>query len=102
MKPSWTLQIALAGLITATLTSCNTTERLNKAATAQGKIQASVTLPDLPSDCRSLEAHASLKEGDELRSVLVRERSALGKANARVTRCAAFYSDTKSNFEGKQ
>lgn len=78
--------------------SCSTTERLNKAAATQGKIQAGVNLPILVPDCRKQEPHYAIKEGDEARSVIVGERRALSRANARVTRCANFYDDIRSRF----
>jgi hypothetical protein len=81
------------------LNSCASTERLKSAAVEQGKIAAGLHLPDLPEDCRNQEAHARVEVGDELRSVLVKERSALNRANARVGRCAAFYDDTQISFE---
>jgi hypothetical protein len=81
-----------------TLTSCSTTERLNKAATTQGTIKASVVLPDYPQDCRALTPHAAIDVGAELRSVLVRERGQLDKANSRVGRCADFFDDVKSRY----
>lgn len=85
------------------LTGCqNTDQRMNAAAAIQGQIRASVQLPDLPADCRKQEAHAAIPAGAELDAVLVRERGALRRSNARVTRCAGFYDQTKSNFgEGK-
>ena len=81
-----------------TLTSCSATERLNKAATTQGTIKASVVLPDYPQDCRALTPHAAIDVGAELRSVLVRERGQLDKANARVSRCGQFYDATRRLF----
>lgn len=81
------------------LSSC-VTERLNKAATAQGKIQASISLPDYPADCRAAEQHAAVTVGAELRSIIVRERGALDRANARVGRCAGFYDEVKMRFSG--
>ncbi|KQV83218.1 hypothetical protein [Rhizobium sp. Root1220] len=84
--------------MTLIVSSCNTTERLNKAATAQGKIQAGIALPAWPDDCQKLEPHASVEVGSELRSVLVRERNALDRQNARTGRCGAFYDDIKTKF----
>ncbi len=81
-----------------TLTSCSATERLNKAATAQGIIKASVVLPDYPQDCRTLTPHAPIDVGAEFRSVLARERGQLNKANARVVRCGQFYDETLRLF----
>lgn len=65
--------------------------RLNKAATTQGIARARVTLPAWPEDCRIMEPHASLNVGEEVRSVLKRERMATDRANSRVDRCANHY-----------
>ena len=81
------------------VSSCSLTDRLEKASSTKGKIAAGTNLPPLPDDCRKKEPHAGVQVGDELRSVLVRERGALDRANARVGRCGAFYDDTKSSFE---
>jgi hypothetical protein len=90
-------------LIFSTIISgCSTTERLNKAATTQGVVKASVVLPDYPQDCRALTPHAAIDVGAELRSVLVRERGQLDKANARVGRCADFYDDVASKYGTRQ
>lgn len=87
-----------ASLMGTMCASCSTTERLNKAATTQGNIQAGVNLPPLVADCRKQEPHYAINEGDEARSVIIGERRALGRANARVTRCASFYNDVLKNF----
>nr|WP_145317625.1 MULTISPECIES: hypothetical protein [unclassified Rhizobium] len=71
---------------------------MEKASSAKGVIAAGINLPPLPDDCRKKEPHAAVRVGDELRSVLVRERGALDRANERGERCAAFYDDTKANF----
>ena len=78
--------------------SCNLTDRLEKASTAKGVIAAGTNLPPLPDDCRTKEPHAAVKVGDELRFVLKGEQRALDRANARTGRCAAFYDDTKASF----
>lgn len=80
------------------LSSCSATERLNKASTARGTIEASVVLPVYPDDCRKKEPHASLEVGAELRSILVRERSALERQNSRTDRCAGFYDSVTSKY----
>lgn len=59
----------------------------------QGQSQARVNLPAYPDDCGLKEAHATLVEGAEIRSVLKRERQALDRQNARTDRCAGFYDD---------
>jgi len=85
-------------IFSTVISGCSATERLNKAATTQGAIKASVVLPDYPQDCRVHTPHAALDVGAELRSVLVRERGQLDKANARVGRCADFYDDVASKY----
>jgi len=50
-------------------------------------------MPPWPAECRKPEAHASIRVGDELRAVLVRERAALDRSNAKQKRCADFYDD---------
>lgn len=91
---------ALAASISLTLTGCGTTDaRLRTAATEQGRMSAAINLPALPDDCRAREPHAALAEGMELRSVIVRERSATTRANDRVERCASFYDETKGRLE---
>ena len=98
MKRSSLLQIASVLPILLTFSSCSLTDRLEKASTAKGVIAARTNLPPLPDDCRKKEPHAAVRVGDELRSVLVRERGALDRANARNGRCASFYDDTKLRF----
>lgn len=79
--------------------SCSTAEeRLTAAATARGTVDAGTKLPDQPADCRKQEAHAEVIAGAEARSVLIRERAALDRQNARGVRCADFYDDVKVRF----
>jgi hypothetical protein len=90
----------MLGTLTSSIviSGCTTTKRLDAAATTQGKIQAGIALPTWPDDCRKTEPHASVEVGAELRSVLVRERSALDRQNARTGRCAALYDDIKTKY----
>lgn len=82
-----------------TLSSCGAIEkRLTDAAKKQGQTQAGINLPDQPDDCRKKEPHADIREGDEARSVLARERAALNRQNERTARCADFYDDVKRRF----
>ncbi len=66
-------------------------DRLDKAATTQGELQAGLNLPDLPPACRVMEPHAPVIVGGEAISGWKRERTATDRANARVGRCAGFY-----------
>jgi hypothetical protein len=84
-------------------TSCTTVQgRLVRSATIEGRIAAGVKLGDLPADCRATESHAELTAGAEVRSVLIRERGALDRQNARTGRCASFYDDQRSRLEASQ
>jgi hypothetical protein len=47
-----------------------------------------------------MEPHAPLKVGDEVISVLKRERRATDRANARVQRCAHHYDNVAAGLEG--
>ncbi len=62
-------------------------------------MEARVSLPALPDDCRATEPHAPVSEGAEIRSILKRERTQLDKANARVGRCAEHYDGLKASLE---
>lgn len=93
----------LVFLMTAMLiSSCATVEqKLVVAATVKGTADAGANLPDQPADCRKQEAHAEVTAGAEARSVLVRERAALDRQNARTGRCVAFYDDLKTKLGAK-
>lgn len=93
------LALALAACLAMTLlSSCGTNARLKAAATTQGQIRAGIHLPDYPADCRKQEPQVPSGAGADAVSVIVGGRSALRRANARVTRCAAFYDDVKTSY----
>lgn len=82
------------------LSSCQSLQGQLKAAGAeQGKAAARVELAPWPSRCRVQEPHAPIVEGAEVRSILVRERAALDKANGRITSCATFYDDQRQKLQ---
>lgn len=93
-KPSLLLLVVAACLGLTTLTGCNTSAALKKAATDKGVASARVRLPPLPGDCREDVPHAVAAVGDEVRSILKAERRQLDKSNARGQRCAGFYDQT--------
>ena len=68
-------------------------------AVAKGEVDAGTNLPDQPDDCRKKESHAELLAGAEVRSILIRERAALDRQNARTDRCTEFYDDVKQRFK---
>ena len=78
--------------------SCSLTDRLETASKAKGKIAAGVNLPARPEELAKQELHAPLVPGAELRSILVNERAALNRANARNNRWDLFYRDVQTNY----
>lgn len=91
--------------MTVFLTGCVTAEgRLNRAGAVKGEagivssaIEELKSLPDLPADCSRREV-SGVRKGDRLDVALVKTDRALGRANARVGRCAAWYGDLKAGF----
>ena len=87
------------------MSACVTAEdRLRAAGTIQAEaglvdtaIEAARQLPDLPADCTTREA-SGVRKGDRLDVALVKTDRALGRANARVRRCAAWYGDLEGNI----
>jgi len=95
-----TVALMSAGLVLMTMNSCvGLDARLSAAATTQGQTKAAVIVPDQDADCRKLEPHAALAQGQPVVSILKRERSALDRANSRVSRCAADRDILKSTLE---
>ena len=85
------------------LSGCVTAESRIKAAgrtkaeagMVDAAIRAARQLPDLPADCTTREA-SGVRNGDRLDVALVKTDRALGRANARVRRCADWYGDLKA------
>lgn len=67
------------------------------AAIAEAERKAARLLPDQPQDCRRQET-AGIAVGDRLDAALLKSDRALGRANARVLRCAGWYDDLKGGF----
>lgn len=70
------------------------------AASALGRIEAGVDLPDLPSECRSATPpiRAAARVGDETFSLLRRADRLIDRANEKAARCAAFYDSVRVRF----
>ena len=68
-------------------------------AVAIGAIRA--PLPELPGDCRRHE-RAGASDGDRVDRALVKYDSALGRANARVDRCAAWSDEIRAGRAAHQ
>lgn len=90
--------MTLVSLMTASLTACQTADgRLAAAGRTQADarlveqaLEAGRDLPPLPADCRKAE-RSGVRDGDRLDVALVKTDQALGRANARVRRCAAWH-----------
>jgi hypothetical protein len=92
--------MTLAALMTLLLIGCATVDdQLKDAAGRQGVLAAGRSMPDLPADCRKRE-RSGVRIGDPLDTALIRTDRALGRANARVTRCAAWYDQVRGAIEG--
>lgn len=89
---------ALAACVVAALAlaGCSTT-----SGATIGKIDAGVTLPAWPAECRMKEIHAALVKGEDVRVILQRERKALERANKRSETCAAYYERLRALLEKK-
>lgn len=77
-------------------TGCSVTAR--DADALKGKIAAGVVLPEWPTECRQKEIHAALSQGEDIRSILKRERAALARLNKRVDACARYYDNLRRNL----
>jgi len=84
------------------LSACAGVEkRLAVAATKEGEIRASRSMPDYPPDCRR-KARSSVQEGDRLDTALLKTDAALARQNARTGRCADWYDTLKAGIEVKE
>ena len=75
--------------------------RLDAAATVQGELEASRTLPDLHADCERV-SRSSVERGDRLDTALLKTDAALARQNARTRRCAEWYAEVQEGFAGDQ
>lgn len=57
-------------------------------------------LPSWPEECRKAEIHAALRQGEDIRVILKRERAALERANKRVEVCARYYDQLRELMAG--
>ncbi|WP_202306361.1 hypothetical protein [Mesorhizobium sp. L-8-10] len=69
------------------------------ATIAAEAIEEGREVPDIPADCRRTEA-GGVSLGDRLDVALVKTDRALGRANARVLRCAAWHDDYRKGRKG--
>ncbi len=88
---------ALALLTTISLNGCATAEKKAlDAATKIGENEARKKLPKQPADCRRAE-HSGVVEGERQDVALIKTDQALGRQNARLRRCAQWYTTIRNN-----
>ncbi|WP_420415142.1 hypothetical protein [Roseibium sp.] len=86
------LRLLIAVLTALSLSACATAERRAIEAGARLGQAAAQENPDpaLPGDCRRRE-RSGVQEGEPLDVALIKTDQALGRANARVQRCAKWH-----------
>lgn len=72
-----------------------------RGADILGRLGAGVELPAQPTECAQAVPHIAIAEGQELRSLLKRERAQLDVANARIRACWQFNEDVRAGFAGR-
>lgn len=90
------LHLTIAGCLAIFLSGCatndigNAARRQADASQVGAALEAADAVPPLPGDCRQVE-RSGVKVGDRLDTALAKADAALGRANARVRRCAAWF-----------
>jgi len=83
------------------LTACQSTnQRLDAAGGAIGKAAAGVTIDPWPAYCQIITPHAQAAVGDEVISILKRERGQLDAANKRTVDCTEYYEAYRKGLAG--
>lgn len=87
-------------MISISLAACATVpQRIDRAGAQIGRSQAGISLPDLPTRCRTQFEHAAMKVGANGVVVLKLERQQLEAANAVIASCGDFYLAVKREME---
>ncbi|CTQ53527.1 hypothetical protein LP7551_02051 [Roseibium album] len=94
-------QLLMLLLTSLFLAGCQTAnERARAAGERIGDAAAASAFPDLPNDCRRQE-RSGVRLGEPLDLALIRTDQALGRANARVRRCAKWHDAFKAGLNGE-
>lgn len=83
-----------------TLPGCGATLG-SRAGADIGRANAGLTLERQPDVCGNAVPHIALREGQEIRTVLKRERAQLDAANNRISDCYAFNENLRRGLSGK-
>ena len=100
MKPVSLLLVAAALLTSPILSGCAANSAQLRAAGDVGRVNAGVTIERQPDLCGQPVQHIRIREGDELRSILKRERAQLDVANDRIVDCYRFNEDLRAGLAG--
>lgn len=80
------------------LTACaGIDRRIDAAAEAEGQLEATRTLPDLPAYCRE-HTRSGVSRGDRLDTALLKTDAALAAEHERTRICAQWYDDLQEGF----
>lgn len=80
------------------LIGCSGSSPNLRASGDLGRARAGITIERQPDECGKTVPHIRLKVGDELRTVLKRERGQLDVANARIAECYRFNEDIRAGL----
>jgi len=73
-------------------------KRATAAAEAKGRAQASVNLPDLPSECRAMMARVVPNLTEKPRNTQLRREFAADAEDGKNERCSSFYDSVRSKY----
>jgi hypothetical protein len=95
-------QLLMLSLMSLFLAGCQTASKRAKVAGERIGVAAAQAsaVPDIPNDCRRQE-RSGVRLGEPLDLALIRTDQALGRANARVHRCAKWHDAFKVGMIGK-
>lgn len=94
-------RLSILLLMTLFLSGCQTDKkRVGAAGTKLGQSAAlAAVVPKIPEDCRRRE-RSGVQVGDPLDRALIQTDQALGRANARVRRCAEWHDEFRTGLSG--
>jgi len=77
---------------------CQSDAQLRASAAQTAVAQSPTVLPDLPLACHETVPHAALTVGEEISSILKRERRQLDVANGHIEACGQFYGSLRASL----
>lgn len=83
------------------IVSCSATNPVKEPAETLGRIAAGVNIPAQPADCKVREAHPTIIVGANKVVIIDRYRTALNRANDRVSRCYDHREDIRARINAE-